>query len=143
MGSWSSHINYLLGDLSAAYQNAYDGRYWIDHAATYLPPNTLDLTNACMNLQAGGHFLATAVLQILSVNGVIGSGTSDLYYSIQHIPSYTLSLIPAMTYVDICNAWAKDSFRGRAETIAYIDRMRQLVWDEPFNVIWASRPEGG
>jgi hypothetical protein len=49
----------------------------------------------------------------------------------------------ALTYVDICNAWAKDSFKGRAETIAYIDRMRQLIWTEPFNVIWASRPEGG
>lgn len=48
-----------------------------------------------------------------------------------------------LSYVDICNAWAKNSFRGRAETIAYIDRMRQLIWNEPFNVIWAARPEGG
>ena len=48
-----------------------------------------------------------------------------------------------LTYIDICNAWAADSFRGRAETIAYIDRMRQLIWNEPFNVIWAARPEGG
>jgi len=46
-----------------------------------------------------------------------------------------------LTAIKICEAWAKDSFQERALTIAFIDRMRQLIWDEPFHVAWAARPE--
>jgi len=46
-----------------------------------------------------------------------------------------------LTAKKICEAWAKNSFEGRALTIAFIDRMRQLIWDEPFYVKWAARPE--
>lgn len=45
-----------------------------------------------------------------------------------------------ITWRAICEAWAKDDFEGRAWTIALIDRMRQLLWDEPFDVVWAARP---
>jgi len=41
----------------------------------------------------------------------------------------------------ICEAWAADDFEDRALTIAFIDRQRQLLWDEPFRVVWAARPE--
>jgi len=46
-----------------------------------------------------------------------------------------------LTSEKICLAWAKDGFIDRALTIAFIDRMRQLIWDEPFFVAWAARPE--
>ena len=46
-----------------------------------------------------------------------------------------------ITWKAICEAWIKNDFEGRAVTIACIDRMRQILWDEPFNAIWASRPE--
>lgn len=46
-----------------------------------------------------------------------------------------------ITWKAICEAWIKDDFEGRAVTIATIDRMRQLIWDEPFRVQWAARPE--
>lgn len=46
-----------------------------------------------------------------------------------------------LTVEKICEEWAKDDFKGRALTIAYIDRMRQILWDEPFSAIWAARPE--
>lgn len=46
-----------------------------------------------------------------------------------------------LTATKICEAWAKDGFHDRALTIAFIDRMRQLIWDEPFFVAWAARPE--
>ena len=46
-----------------------------------------------------------------------------------------------LTWKAICEAWAKDDFEGRAVTIAFIDRMRQLVWNEPFSVLWAAKPE--
>ena len=46
-----------------------------------------------------------------------------------------------LTAEKICLAWAADNFQARALTIAFIDRMRQLIWDEPFFVAWAARPE--
>jgi len=46
-----------------------------------------------------------------------------------------------LTYKDIVEAWFKNDFEGRAITIACIDRMRQKLWNEPFNAIWAARPE--
>lgn len=46
-----------------------------------------------------------------------------------------------LTWQKICEAWIANDFEGRAPTIAIIDRMRQILWDEPFNVVWAARPE--
>jgi len=46
-----------------------------------------------------------------------------------------------LTAKKICEAWAKDGFEDRALTVAFIDRMRQLVWDEPFYVAWAAKPK--
>ena len=46
-----------------------------------------------------------------------------------------------LTYIKICEAWAVNDFEGRGLTIAFIDRMRQLLWDEPFKIQWAARPE--
>ena len=46
-----------------------------------------------------------------------------------------------LTAKAICEAWAKDDFTGRGITIAFIDRMRQLLWDEPFYVKWGARQE--
>ncbi|GAG78716.1 unnamed protein product, partial [marine sediment metagenome] len=46
-----------------------------------------------------------------------------------------------ITYKEICEAWGKDDFEGRVATIAFIDRMRQLLWDEPYQVLWAKKPE--
>lgn len=46
-----------------------------------------------------------------------------------------------LTWQAICVAWAKDDFAGRALTIGFIDRMRQLLWDEPYYIAFAARPE--
>lgn len=54
---------------------------------------------------------------------------------------YYLENYTGVTWKSICEAWIKDDFEGRAVTIAVIDRMRQLIWDEPFYVAWASKPE--
>jgi len=45
-----------------------------------------------------------------------------------------------LTWKKICEAWAENDFEGRAVTIAFIDRMRQLLWNEPFYVAWAAKP---
>lgn len=47
----------------------------------------------------------------------------------------------AVTWKVICEAWVKNDFEGRAWTIAIIDRMRQILWDEPFDIKWAEKPE--
>jgi len=46
-----------------------------------------------------------------------------------------------ITWRAICQAWIKDDFEGRAWTIGIIDRMRQKIWDEPFDLTWAATPE--
>ncbi|GAG54127.1 unnamed protein product [marine sediment metagenome] len=46
-----------------------------------------------------------------------------------------------VTWKTIVEAWLKNDFEGRAPTIAVIDRMRQILWDEPFSAVWAARPE--
>lgn len=46
-----------------------------------------------------------------------------------------------VTWQAIVEAWVKDDFEGRAWTIGVIDRMRQILWDEPFDITWAARPE--
>jgi len=61
------------------------------------------------------------------------------YYLMNCIPE--ISEPEPITWKDIVEAWIKDDFEGRAVTVACIDRMRQLIWDEPFYVAWAARPE--
>lgn len=46
-----------------------------------------------------------------------------------------------LTWRKICEALAKDDFEGKYWTIAIIDHMRKLIWDKPFNIVWASKPE--
>lgn len=48
---------------------------------------------------------------------------------------------PEITAKAICEAWGANDFADRDITIAFIDRMRQLLWDEPYNVLWAAKPE--
>lgn len=47
----------------------------------------------------------------------------------------------AITWKAICEAWVKNDFEGRFWTISIIDRMRQIMWNEPFDIQWAARPE--
>lgn len=46
-----------------------------------------------------------------------------------------------VTWQSIAEAWVKNDFEGRFWTIGVIDRMRQILWDEPFDLTWAARPE--
>ncbi len=47
----------------------------------------------------------------------------------------------AVTWQKIVESWSFNNFEGRMPTIAFIDRMRQLLWDEPYFVAWAAEPE--
>lgn len=46
-----------------------------------------------------------------------------------------------VTWKAICEAWAYNDFEGKEWTIACIDRMRTLMWDEPFSIQWAASPK--
>lgn len=46
-----------------------------------------------------------------------------------------------VTWQTICEAWVANDFEARFWTIGIIDRMRQILWDEPFDLTWAARPE--
>ena len=47
-----------------------------------------------------------------------------------------------ITWKAICEAWAVNNFEGKEWTISFIDHMRKLMWDEPYNITWASDPSG-
>ncbi len=46
-----------------------------------------------------------------------------------------------ITWRSIVEAWSMNDFEGAGVTIAFIDRMRQLIWDKPFYALWAAKPE--
>ncbi|MBA7621473.1 hypothetical protein ES703_28835 [subsurface metagenome] len=69
-------------------------------------------------------------------------------YSSSHNYSYWLGVHQGLfdrelvvTWQSIVEAWVKNDFEGRAWTIGVIDRMRQILWNEPFDLTWAARPE--
>jgi len=47
----------------------------------------------------------------------------------------------ALTWQSIIEAWMVNDYEARTWTIAIIDKMRQICWDEPYNIIFAARPE--
>ncbi|MBA7680009.1 hypothetical protein ES703_88316 [subsurface metagenome] len=101
----------------------------LDSAGAYLKLITPDFYWAGVDLQAAAEDLAETKTDIYSIR----SQTKLFLYYIED--NYSV------TWKSICEAWLKDDFEGRAATIAIIDRMRQILWDEPFNIIWAARPE--
>jgi len=72
--------------------------------------------------------------QLISRQGAI----SPCYNLIYFLSEYTGAEV---TWKSIVEAWIKDDFEGRVATIATIDRMRQILWDEPFYAVWSARPE--
>ena len=72
---------------------------------------------------------------------IYGYTTSYNYVYWRNVHLGLYENVPEITWKTIVEAWAKDDFEGRFWTIATIDRMRQIMWDEPFNVMWAARPE--
>lgn len=78
---------------------------------------------------------------------------SDVIQAVKQLQGYWSSQDPkwavpyflehhALTdWKSIAEAWAYNNFEGRDWTIACIDRMRQLLWDEPFSIVWAAKPE--
>jgi len=73
--------------------------------------------------------------------GTTNSLRASLDDTLEYINDYVPWDAGAVTWQGIAEAWFADDFEGRAVTIACIDRMRQLIWDEPFKVVWAAEIE--
>lgn len=73
-------------------------------------------------------------------SGIVGSAYK-LYDTFNFIDINWPEAGGEITWKSIVEAWIKDDFEGRFWTIAVIDRMRQLIWNEPFEISWAARPE--
>ncbi|GAI67287.1 unnamed protein product [marine sediment metagenome] len=74
---------------------------------------------------------------------VVGHGESPghanwLYYALSSSFAAQFENWPKPHWKIICEAWAENEWEGMKWTIACIDRMRQLMWDEPFDIQWAA-----
>lgn len=89
-------------------------------------------------LKDAAYYLRNVQRHIIAPDGENGG-----FYG--YLLPYILNELQAggVTYQQICEAWAANDFEGRAVTIAFIDRMRQLIWDEPYSAVWAAKPEEG
>lgn len=89
-------------------------------------------TEAIAALIAGCRSLNNAVWYLNTY-----SGWPDYMYGVPHYLEYHSGI----SWKAICEAWVKDDFEGKEWTIACIDHMRKLMWDKPFKIVWASKPE--
>jgi len=99
---------------------------------------------------AAGQELKNAAADLYEFTFHISDGTDNFRYALHKTFAWINDNWPEgngpaeeyeLTAEKICEAWAADDFGGRMITIAFIDRMRQLLWDEPYYVKWAARPE--
>lgn len=138
MGDWDDS-DALLEELAYKYNDAFES----------LMSAEWHLGLADYNTNIGGDWQPNIGFQIVdTLEDVIAAVYSlvDLC-SNEHdppfgIPYYLKHYAGGVTWKAICEAWVKDDFEGRNWTIAIIDKMRQILWDEPFDIQWAARPTG-
>jgi len=129
--------DYCLEGMDIAYENAY---YSVTTSYIYS-------WNAYTALWAGDLF--SAVYFTLVTLGYVQSAaeylcTRNYLGDIEFFTvPYFLRKYVICGWKGIIEAWIKNDFEARTWTIATIDRMRQILWNEPFDVRWAARPELG
>lgn len=88
-----------------------------------------------------GDYMLLAASRIKSASNYLYGGITDYWdYEKEALEWIDENIGGEITWKDICEAWAKDDFEGKEWTIAIIDHMRKLMWDEPFKIVWASKP---
>jgi len=103
--------------------------YWYvpnDHSAIQYTLQAVDRIIEALNLISGNEW---------------GSPKDYLFMTHYFSWEYTSEDKPEVTWQAIAEAWLVNDFECRAVTIAFIDRMRQLLWNEPFSAVFASKPE--
>ncbi|GAG91422.1 unnamed protein product, partial [marine sediment metagenome] len=103
-------------------------------------------------LQLAGYNLGEASLtkagdELIEANGYMSAYYDSVWWWTSRIFDWIVENMDGdgepyvLTWQKIVEVWYANDFEARTVTIACIDRMRQLIWDEPFNVIWAAKPE--
>lgn len=131
MGYLRDNADIIYAKYLLTYEKGSEGCVYLNQAAYYI--GVEDFSNAASKLGLA----AAALLAAYDYVGDVAPYHRNSWY-------WTDSNWPEeyeLTWQDICIAWAKDDFAGRAMTIGFIDRMRQLLWDEPYYIAFASRPE--
>ena len=122
-------------DLLTAYGYAYDANY---QAYLYLL-DAYDDWNYGTDHDAIGHILETCTEFFAAIGKLCSKDTN---YDPPYLNCYLWEhCMGEVTWKAIVEAWIKNDFEGRMPTIAVIDRMRQILWNEPYSVLWAARPE--
>lgn len=138
MGDWTDKDEFL-SDIEACYCEAWDKRYSAQSHWNTAYDHWLELVSPCAITI--GHILNSLQRVIEAVDYLT---CTDFAYEPPFAVPYGFKYLGGeVTWQSIVEAWIKDDFEGRAPTIAVIDRMRQILWDEPFSVVWAARPEIG
>lgn len=132
------YMNYLMAEYSVLAGNLYAMGSKLDSAGYYIGAE--NWASAKGQLQSAGNYIKDASEDVYKVGGSIHWWTWYCFLSIDEY-EFPVPEEYELTATKICEAWAKNGFEDRDLTIAFIDRMRQLIWDEPFKVTWAARPE--
>lgn len=96
---------------------------------------------------AGDYHLALDELRKIcqNLNDAFANNITMYFHGsyVGYFPYVAAINIPAgeVTWESIIEAWVKDDYKGRTWTIGVIDRMRQILWNEPFDLTFAARPE--
>lgn len=133
--------NTYLSDIQTAYSEADYYYGWIETHVDWFYDAWF--THSNFNSEWRGH-IYNALNDIKLCIGML-VWTNYMLYEPKRLPYYLEHCIEADEYVltwkKICEAWVKNDFEGKEWTIACIDRMRQLMWDKPFSIMWAAKPD--
>lgn len=138
--SWDSIVNYITGDYDDAYdwqrdigfRKVWANTHWSagdDHLAIEDIIGALDDIQNCVYSLIGRR------------NYGYGVNTYGMPTLLDRNFSNPFITADDVTWKMIAEAWSANDFEGRFWTIALIDRMRQILWNEPFDIKWASKPE--
>ena len=131
----------------------YVEEYWYDCDACRVD---LSLARADYNGISAMAFVGAQKFAIYAIRGAFDGLIDAVYHLISHqegspfnyncymalkeADEYTDGGNGGITWQAICEAWVANDFEGKEWTIACIDQMRKLMWDEPFSIQWASNP---
>ena len=131
IATWRGNYGYIYSDL-------YSLRNYLDDCAVQA---------TAQNWSGLSNSLALCADAVYDVARHFRYGSPDLYRKMNIAMQWIDDNWPTeveeyeLDWKKICEAWVANDFEGKEWTIAVIDRMRTLMWDEPYYVRWAARPD--
>lgn len=135
MADWDTQQS-CLDSMTQFYADARQAWLWSD---PYLSAATdfwyaSDYVNCLGNLLGWATYVWDVLYRLIAY---------DANYEPHSVVPYYSSNYGGVTWESIVEAWMRNDYEGRVWTIGVIDKMRQILWDEPFDLTFAARPEGG